>query len=225
MAECLLFCHCQRLMKIAECYRLLGLRSGASFDEIKASYRQLARKYHPDVNPGDERAKDHFMAVTEAYKLLMAASMNGSLGASPSPVTVSRRASSDEVTIASRGNGRPESSTKPRQPVSIQFNPDLTPLEQQLKASSYQQLQRFLREQRFPRAIALIEGLARRIPHDPEVTQWQAIIYQRWGRHLMQERQLEKARTYLKKALRTDPHNRALWAEVEKDFRYMEQLF
>lgn len=224
MAECLLFCHCQRSMKIAECYRLLGLRSGASFDEIKASYRQLARKYHPDVNPGDERAKDHFMAVTEAYKLLLSASVNDGLNASSASVTVSRR-SSGEVTIKSRGDGKPEPGTKPRKPASIQFNLDLTPLEQQLKASSYQQLQRLLREQRFPRAIALIEGLARRIPHDPEVTQWQAIIYQRWGRHLMQERQLEKARNYLKKALRTDPHNRALWAEVEKDFRYMEQLF
>jgi hypothetical protein len=38
------------------------------------------------------------------------------------------------------------------------------------------------------------------------------------------ERQLEKARIYLKKALRTDPHNRSLWAEVERDFRRIEQL-
>ena len=82
-----------------------------------------------------------------------------------------------------------------------------------------------LKEQRFPRAIALIEGLARRIPQDPEVKQWQAIAYQRWGRQLIQERQLDKARIYLKKALRTDPHNRSLWAEVERDFRYMERLF
>jgi tetratricopeptide (TPR) repeat protein len=102
---------------------------------------------------------------------------------------------------------------------------NLSPLEQQLKTNSYQQLQQLLREQRFPRAIALIEGLARRLPQDSEVKQWQAIAYQRWGRQLIQERQLDKARIYLKKALRTDPHNRSLWAEVERDFRSMENLF
>jgi Tfp pilus assembly protein PilF len=36
--------------------------------------------------------------------------------------------------------------------------------------------------------------------------------------------QLDKARIYLKKALKTDPHNRSLWAEVERDFRRMEQM-
>lgn len=52
----------------------------------------------------------------------------------------------------------------------------------------------------------------------------QAIAYQRWGRHLTNERQLDKARIYLKKALRTDPHNRSLWAEVERDFHRLEQM-
>jgi tetratricopeptide (TPR) repeat protein len=93
-----------------------------------------------------------------------------------------------------------------------------------LKASTYQQLQQLLKTQRFPRAIALVEGLARRIPQDTEVTQWQAIVYQQQGRHLLREHQPDKARLYLKKALRTDPHNRSLWAEVEKDFRSLEQL-
>ena len=57
-------------MNLAECYRLLGLRSGASFAEIKASYRRLARQYHPDINPVDQTAKDKFIAINEAYKLL-----------------------------------------------------------------------------------------------------------------------------------------------------------
>jgi tetratricopeptide (TPR) repeat protein len=81
-----------------------------------------------------------------------------------------------------------------------------------------------LKYRRFARAIALVEGLAQRIPQDPEVRQWQAIAYQSWGRHLVNERQLDKARIYLKKALRTDPHNRSLWAEVERDFRRIEQI-
>ncbi len=59
------------------------------------------------------------------------------------------------------------------------------------------------------------------MPDDAEVRQWQAIVYQRWGRHLIGEKQVDKARIYLK----TDPHNRALWAEVERDFRRLEQIY
>ena len=86
-------------------------------------------------------------------------------------------------------------------------------------------MQGLLKYQRFPRAIALVEGLAQRLPQDREVRQWQAIVYQRWGRQLVNEKQLDKARIYLKKALKTDPHNQALWAEVEQDFRRMERIF
>ncbi len=211
-------------MNLATCYQLLGLQSGASFDDIKASYRRLARKYHPDMNPGDERAREKFMAVTEAYKYLLSVKVSPEFNGKVSQVTITRKPTADST--ASRIDSEAfVKVTVPRKSASLQFNPDLSPLEQQLKASSYQQLQRLLKQHRFPRAIALIEGLACRIPHDPEVIQWQAIIYQRWGRHLIQERQFDKARIYLKKALRTDPHNRSLWAEVEKDFRYMEQLF
>jgi tetratricopeptide (TPR) repeat protein len=111
-----------------------------------------------------------------------------------------------------------------RKPPSVEFNPPLSDVEKQLKWNSYEQLQQLLKYGRFARAIALVEGLAQRIPQDPEVRQWQAIAYQSWGRHLVHERQLDKARVYLKKALRTDPHNRSLWAEVERDFRRIEQM-
>ena len=56
---------------IANYYRKLGLNLGASLGEVKASYRRLARIYHPDVNPKDQQAKDKFIAVTEAYKILL----------------------------------------------------------------------------------------------------------------------------------------------------------
>ncbi len=204
-------------MNLVDCYRVLGLPSGASFRDIKASYRQLARRYHPDVSSGDQRAKDKFIEITAAYKFLLNTLADSALGQRPDYVHKSPM-SSQQATPSKAAQERA------RQPVQLQINPDLSPLEQQLKASSYQQLQQLLRGQRFPRAIALIEGLARRLPHDPEVIQWQAIVYQRWGRHCIQEHQPDKARLYLKKALRTDPHNRALWAEVEKDFRCLEQI-
>ncbi|XHX80560.1 MAG: DnaJ domain-containing protein [Stenomitos frigidus ULC029] len=202
-------------MNLAECYRILGLKSGASFDEIKASYRRLARRYHPDVNPGNQQAKEKFIELTEAYKLLLSEAGGGE----PVPKTSQGTAPGKAPVAPTAGDIR---ITRKQPP--LQFT-NLSPLEQQLKTNSYQQLQQLLKEQRFPRAIALIEGLARRLPQDTEVKQWQAIAYQRWGRQLIQERQLDKARIYLKKALRTDPHNRSLWAEVERDFRYMENLF
>jgi tetratricopeptide (TPR) repeat protein len=209
-------------MNLADCYRLLGLRSGASFAEIKASYRRLARRYHPDVNPNDQQAKEKFIQITSAYKFLL------------SVVDPNTTRETVEAPKASTTTPSPSEPSPPHTPLKtkvtrksppIEFNPALSPVERELKASSYQQLQQLLRDQRFPRAIALVEGLAQRIPQDPEIRQWQAITYQRCGRHLVNERQLEKARIYLKKALRTDPHNRSLWAEVERDFRRIEQIY
>ena len=47
-------------------YEVLGLAKGASDDEIKKSYRKLAKKYHPDLNPGDAEAEKNFKEVNEA---------------------------------------------------------------------------------------------------------------------------------------------------------------
>jgi molecular chaperone DnaJ len=51
-------------------YEELGVQKGADADEIKKAYRKLARKYHPDVNPGDKTAEDKFKKVSEAYGVL-----------------------------------------------------------------------------------------------------------------------------------------------------------
>lgn len=51
-------------------YEVLGVERGASIEEIKKSYRQLAMKYHPDRNPGDKTAEEKFKEVTEAYEVL-----------------------------------------------------------------------------------------------------------------------------------------------------------
>ncbi|MDO5049253.1 MAG: DnaJ C-terminal domain-containing protein [Actinomycetaceae bacterium] len=51
-------------------YKALGVSKDADQAEIKKAYRKLARKYHPDQNPGDKRAEERFKAVGEAYQVL-----------------------------------------------------------------------------------------------------------------------------------------------------------
>jgi molecular chaperone DnaJ len=56
--------------KSQDYYETLGINRTASADEIRKAYRRLARKYHPDVNPGDKAAEDRFKSVQEAYDVL-----------------------------------------------------------------------------------------------------------------------------------------------------------
>ncbi|MEA5553038.1 J domain-containing protein [Anabaena cylindrica UHCC 0172] len=196
-------------MDLGDCYRLLGLRSGASFAEIKSSYRRLVQQYHPDTNPDDEKSKDKFIALTEAYRFLQTVIPSEEIASKSSSSSTSVRS---YIEVESQESVATTTTVMPHPPT-------LEDIEQRLKWKTYEQLQRFLQERRFPQAIALVEALAARLPLDIEVRQWQAIAYQIWGRALISEKQLPKARIYLKKALKTDPHNKALLNEIQQDFQ------
>src|SRR5579862_2504204 len=53
-----------------EYYETLGVERKASADDIRKAYRKLARKYHPDLNPGDKSSEERFKNVQEAYDIL-----------------------------------------------------------------------------------------------------------------------------------------------------------
>ena len=57
-------------MQYQDYYESLGVKKGASQDEIRDGFRKLARKYHPDTNQGDAAAEENFKAINEAYQVL-----------------------------------------------------------------------------------------------------------------------------------------------------------
>jgi tetratricopeptide (TPR) repeat protein len=189
-----------------KCYQLLGICRGASLDELKAAYRSLARKLHPDLNPGDTDAHQRFIALNHAYKILLVGVTDPIAPSTPTPTTHSN----------TRVDRRP--------PPQTAATPKPTQTEDELKWQLYYELQSLLKQQQFLKAIVLIEGLAHHSPQDRQVCQWQGIIYSQYGHQLIQRREFEKARSYLKKAIRVDPHNRQLWQEVDRAFNRITQL-
>jgi tetratricopeptide (TPR) repeat protein len=220
-------------MDIIECYRLLEITSTASLEEVKSSYRRLARQLHPDVNPHNDRAHDQFIRVTEAYKTLAKIAAARPVKTAPRATATQTKPAPPNVTVSVEQPAPPP----PPAPPTTATTEDEIPTEatsaetvlsfadQKLKFDTYRQLEDLIKRRSLPRAIAIIEALQARLPNDPEIRQWQAIIYQRWGRQLIEERKLNQARAYLKKALKTDPHNKSLWTEIEQDFRRIERTY
>jgi tetratricopeptide (TPR) repeat protein len=230
-------------MDIIECYRLLQLTSAASQEEIKAAYRRLARQLHPDVN-ADHQAQEQFIRVTEAYKVLIKIAASRPVAApfsTPTAQPAPQAAPKVKISVERPESAPPKPSPQspppvPDAPASVQppasipiAQPSVTDAlsvaEQKLKSDTHRQLADLMKRRSLPRAIATVEALQARLPNDPEIRQWQALIYQRWGRQLIEERKLNQAKAYLKKALKTDPHNKALWTEVEQDFKRIENTY
>jgi tetratricopeptide (TPR) repeat protein len=206
-------------MDIIECYRLLELTSAASLEDVKSSYRRLARRLHPDVNPNNSKAQDQFIRITEAYKVL------GKIAAAR---PVPKPSPNPEVKVAVKTTAPTPQPTAPHQPQPAAAPPkatttqELSEADRKLKFETYRQLEDLIKRRSLPRAIAIIEALQSRLPNDPEIRQWQAIIYQQWGRQLVSDRKLTQAKAYLQKALKTDPHNKSLCADIESDLRRID---
>ncbi|HLS53102.1 MAG TPA: DnaJ domain-containing protein, partial [Tissierellaceae bacterium] len=57
-------------MEFKDYYKILGIDKNASDAEIKRAYRDLAKKYHPDLHPNDKNAQAKFQEINEAYQVL-----------------------------------------------------------------------------------------------------------------------------------------------------------
>jgi tetratricopeptide (TPR) repeat protein len=173
-----------------KCCQLLGIYRQASIEQLKTAYRALARKWHPDRNPNNPQAHQRFITLSQAYQLLL----EHFTERSGLPTTNASTASTQPQTAppAARSNA-PE-----------------------LKWQLFSQLKELLQHQQYLKAIVIIEGLARHTPDDRQICQWQGIIYSQFGYQLIDRRDLNKARIYLKKALKADPYNQQLWHEVNR---------
>lgn len=217
-----------RRMKLVDCYRQLGLRDGATYEAVKTAYRKLARQYHPDANPGNQEAQDKFVRIAQAYEILMAEvsprPVNSDFLGSEGLWSVQPRSTAQPSPASPTNAGNGASSAEATMDLDGQeATPPEPSLDQKLKQDIYAKLQTVLQDQRFPRAVALVEGLAQRLPNDAEVRQWQAITYQHWAKQLCQTQQSDKARVYLRKALRVVPDNRKLTQELSAELERLEQ--
>ena len=183
-----------------QCYQLLGIDRGASIEQLKAAYRSLARKWHPDLNPDNLEAHQRFITIDRAYRILLDRAQTHST----QPSTT--------VRVTTPAAPQPVATPKPSKS------------EEEFKWQIYHQLQSLLKQQQFLNAIVLIESLAHQTPQDLQVCQWQGIIYSQYANQLSQRREFDKARIYLKKALKVDPHNRQLWQEVDRAFNRITRL-
>lgn len=86
-------------------YVVLGVRQDASESEIKRAYRRLARRFHPDINPGDHAAAAHFQQVLEAYETLIDRERRGRYdsGETTAPTEARRAGGFEGFDFSSRG--------------------------------------------------------------------------------------------------------------------------
>jgi tetratricopeptide (TPR) repeat protein len=195
---------------IEKSYELFGLTRSASLDEIKSIYRQMAKKIHPDLNPDDPTALDRFNTLNQAYQLLLDSAQSTN---NIDPEATAKAAVNDDL------------DAKDRVRVSYVVDPPLSPKDLQLKQEVFESLDKLIRQGNFSQAISTIDLLVKVIPNRSEILKKQSEVYFKYAQELVNgRRQLNLARTYLKKSLQLAPHDRHRWEAVNREFNRIERL-
>jgi len=215
-------------MHQSECYRLLGLSRNASLEDIKLSYRRLARKYHPDLNQDDPSATEKFRLVQQAYQILK----DVELGVIPRQTSPAPANPQPSKPTPEKPKNPPKTADKVPDKVKVEVrsrdvrqkvDPIASDPELRLRLDTLRHLQDLLKQRRYIVAIAVAEGMKERFPKSPEVIHWLAVTYHRWGNELILKSRWREAEIFLQKALNTDPNNRELAFEVKRDLERIAQ--
>jgi tetratricopeptide (TPR) repeat protein len=214
------------LVDPSESYRLLGVSPGASLDTIKQAYRRLARQYHPDV--AGEQSKERFQQVNEAYRVLCTWTQE----VQQAPPTPSSKPQPQTPTKSTPASIRMEVKRAPSSSSPLTPKPMQTPTAKARKLSGPElqdfekrvfYLKKALKSRDWVYALSQAESLFDTFPGYPEAIHLLAITYQRRGNALIIEKKYSQARAYLAKALQTEPNNKALAFEIERDLQRISQ--
>ena len=93
-------------------YEILELNNRASLDDIKKAYRKLAKKYHPDSNPGNKDAEERFKKLAKAYEVLSDEKRKADYDGNTNEPGTSRSNKTKETSANPRGNIDPSDFTK-----------------------------------------------------------------------------------------------------------------
>ncbi len=190
-------------ISVEKSYELFGLNSSASIERIKAVYRQMAKKIHPDLNPDDPTARDRFNTLNQAYQVLLA-----------THAQIDRPESVDPA---------PAANSDVR--VDRVVDSSLSPQDLELKKEVFENLDKLVRQENFVKAVSIVDMLAKVVPNCAEISKKQSEMYFKYAQDLINRRaQLVLARTYLKESLRIDPHNQQRWQAVNREFNRIERL-
>jgi tetratricopeptide (TPR) repeat protein len=193
-------------------YRLLGIAPGANLETIKQAYRRLARKYHPDV--AGEQFIEQFQRVNEAYQFLCDKA-HEVVQTPPAPPP-------KPWSAFIRMEVKKSPASSPPTPSSLK-SVKLTLAQQQEFDKRVFYLKKALKSRDWVYALSQAESLFSQFPSHPEAIHLLAITYQRRGNALIAEKKYSQARAYLAKALETEPSNKALAFEIERDLQRIRQ--
>jgi tetratricopeptide (TPR) repeat protein len=202
------------LVDSSDPHKLLGVPPGADLETIKQAYRRLARQYHPDV--AGEAFKEQFQRVNEAYRVLCDHA-HRVVQAPPEPPPKPTSAPAPVRMDVKKSHGSP-----PAPPPALKTVKLTHPQQQEFEKRAFY-LKKALKSRDWVYALSQAESLFHQFPSYPQAIHLLAITYQRRGNALILEKRPSQARAYLAKALETEPDNKALAFEIERDLQRIGQ--